>query len=71
MTGPINVALELIEQIKTGSRLALAKAITLLESDRREDQIVIDELVRHLTKETKKLSTIVAPFLIKMIDKIN
>ncbi len=58
MTGPINVALELIEQIKTGSRLALAKTITLLESDRRDDQIVIDELVRHLIQETKNISTI-------------
>lgn len=51
-------ALTIISQIKSGSRLALAQAITLLESDRRDDQPIIDELVRLLIEETKSLSTI-------------
>ncbi len=48
----------IISQIKSGSRLALAQAITLLESERREDQSTIDTLVRNLIVETKNLSTI-------------
>jgi LAO/AO transport system kinase len=51
-------ALELLAQIKSGSRLALAKAITLLESDRREDQTAVDEMVRTLIHETQSISSI-------------
>jgi LAO/AO transport system kinase len=58
MTEKVTTAAEFIAQIKNGSRLGLAKAITLLESDRREDQTLIDDVVRKLISETRNLSTI-------------
>lgn len=39
-------------------RLALARMITLLESERREDQKQIDELVQKLCEKTKNLKTL-------------
>jgi LAO/AO transport system kinase len=47
---------DLIQNLKSGKRLALAQIITLLESERIEDQLTIDQVVDELTMiaSTKK-----------------
>jgi len=45
---------ELLEKMITGNRLALAQTITLLESERAEDQIQADLLLKNLPTQTKK-----------------
>ncbi len=49
---------DLLVQLKKGQRLALAQTITLLESDRREDQARIDDVMSVITKGVESLKTL-------------
>ena len=47
---------ELLTNLRAGNRLALAQTLTLLESERDEDQIVSDELVSQwMTQKSETL----------------
>lgn len=48
---------KLFDELKTGNRLALAKIITFLESERKEDQLVADEVMRWIYTQTQSLQT--------------
>lgn len=48
---------ELINDLMAGQRLALARAITILESERPEDQQTIDEILEFVFKKTKGKKT--------------
>lgn len=49
---------DLLIQLKKGQRLALAQTITLLESDRREDQPRIDDVMSAISKSVDSLKTL-------------
>lgn len=49
---------DLLAKLKSGNRLALAQTITLLESEKQEDQQLIDEVMASITDQSAHLKTL-------------